>query len=89
MSTALNDIVIERERQKQIGTASFDEKNTRNDWVAYVSTYVGRASDAVRNKREFQDFRANMVKAAAVALAAVEAFDAGYACGPETEEMGE
>ena len=52
MSTALNDVVIERERQKQNGMDDFDKHNTKDNWVAYVATYAGRASSALRNERE-------------------------------------
>jgi len=80
---AVADIVSERERQIQLAhggdTASFDETNTKNDWIAYINAYLGRASDRVfRNEREGQSFRDNMVKAAALALAAIEAHDRGF-----------
>lgn len=79
MSNALNDIVIERDRQKQIGTDKNDPISSQNDWIAFVTAYLGRASRGVyRNEREGQEFRTNMVKVGALALAAIEAFDAGY-----------
>ena len=44
-----------------------------------IAAYVGRAADKVaRNEKEGQTFRANMVKVAALALAAIEAHDSGY-----------
>ena len=49
------------------------------DWIAYVSAYIGRASRKVlRNDVENQQFRENMVKAAALCVAAIEAYDKGY-----------
>lgn len=84
MSTALSDIVIERDKQRQNGMDDFDKNNTRNDWIAYINAYTGRAAQKVfRNQREGQSFRDNMVKAAALALAAIESYDEGYACGPD------
>lgn len=75
---ALNDVLNERNKQKASFT-DFDKTNTQNDWVAYISAYAGRAADRVlRNQREGQGFRENMVKVAALAIAAIEANDAGY-----------
>lgn len=80
-SKALDDVLNERQSQKNnpnIGD-SFDKTNTQNDWVAYISAYSGRAANKVlRNKKEEQKFRDNMVKTAALALAAVEAYDNGW-----------
>lgn len=83
MNEILEEIRKERARQTELAfagdTKSFDRTNSRNDWVAYISAYAGRAAEKVfRNKREGQDFRANMVKVAALAVAALEAHDAGY-----------
>jgi hypothetical protein len=73
------------ERLRQIGlahggnTEEFDKGNSQNDWVAYVVAYAGRAAQKVaRNEKEGQEFRANMVKVGALALAAIEAHDKGY-----------
>ncbi|MAT51427.1 MAG: hypothetical protein CMK32_09625 [Porticoccaceae bacterium] len=60
-----------------------------NDWVAYITAYAGRAAEKVyRNQRESElngkdscdkkRFRENMVKVAALALAAIEAHENGY-----------
>lgn len=79
----LQQVKVERERQKSLefaeDTESFDRTNSMNDWVAYLVAYAGRAAEKVfRNKREGQDFRSNMVKTAALAVAAIEAYDKGY-----------
>ncbi len=88
----LNEIMEERERQISIAhggdTESFDKTNRMNDWVGYVCAYAGRAAAKVaRNQKEDvetgvsrddkQRFRDNMVKVAALALAAIESHDAG------------
>lgn len=83
MDEILGEIRTERKRQKELAfagdTDSFDRTNSRNDWIAYICAYAGRAGEKViRNKREGQDFRSNMVKVAALALAALEAHDAGH-----------
>lgn len=88
----LLDVISERERQRTLpcevnGSAEvieeFDKGNSQNDWVAYITSYAGRASAKVaKNEAEGQRFRTNMVKVAALALAAIEAFDKGY-CDPD------
>lgn len=86
MSKAIENILAERQRQKQtqldangITMDEFDVGNSRNDWIAYINAYTGRAAEKVlRNQREACDFRENMVKAGALAIAAVEAYDKGY-----------
>jgi len=56
----------------------FDANNSHNDWIAYVNAYTGRAADkCMRNEREAQDFRENMLKAGGLIAAAIEAHDKG------------
>ena len=77
-SKALDDILNERQVQVEKGMNDFDKSNTKNDWVAYIVAYAGRAANKVlRNERENQTFRDNMVKTGALALAAIESFDKG------------
>ncbi|MGI9556483.1 MAG: hypothetical protein ACR2N5_00930 [Solirubrobacterales bacterium] len=82
--TIYEEIAKERERQVALAhggdTESFDRTNTQSDWVAYIAAYSGRASRKVfRNLRDGNPgFRENMVKVAALAVAAIEAFDAGH-----------
>ena len=83
MTQVLDDIVAERRRQRELAhggdTDEFDKSNSQNDWIAYINAYTGRAAEKVfRNEREDQKFRDNMIKAAALAVAAVEAYDKGY-----------
>lgn len=65
---------IEAERQYQDGIfgTQFDDKNTVNDWVAYISAYAGRAGAFTSDP---EDQRKAMVKVAALAVAALEALD--------------
>lgn len=79
----VEEIVEERFRQDTAGPIEemeeFDKSNTQNDWVGYICAYAGRAaSKVIRNQKENQTFRDNMVKVAALALAAIEAYDKGY-----------
>lgn len=83
MSTVIDDVKAERRRQIELAhggdTEEFDKGNSRNDWIAYLNAYSGRAAKKVfRNEREKQGFRENMVKAAAICVAAIEAHDKGY-----------
>lgn len=75
------EVAEERARQIAIAhggdTDKFDQTNRQNDWVAYICAYVGRASSRCHiNMRD--DFRSNMVKVAALAVAAIEAYDSGW-----------
>ncbi len=79
----LDEVLAERRRQITLAhggdTNKFDLHNNQNDWVAYIAAYNGRASQKVaRNEKEDQNFRVNMVKVAALATAAIEAYDNGY-----------
>jgi hypothetical protein len=79
----LDEIDAERERQVSGGpgvhTDDFDKTNTANDWIAYIIAYAGRAARRVyRNQREKQGYRENLVKTAALAVAALEAYDRGW-----------
>jgi len=73
------------ERAHQIEEEGFgpahDAENTCNDWVAYICAYAGRGVDCYANQREcssmYDHFRKQMVKVAALAVAAVEAVDRG------------
>lgn len=80
----LDEVFKERMRQVTVckhggDTDEFDKSNTQNDWIAYINAYTGRASQKVgRNEKEAQEFRTNMIKAAALCVAALEAYDKGY-----------
>ena len=81
--TIISDLIEELKYQqsKKFGgnTAEFDKTNTQNDWVAYIAAYAGRAAARVaRNEREGCEFRANMIKVAALAISAINAYDKGY-----------
>lgn len=83
MVKLVHNILAERLHQKELShggdTEAFDKTNTKNDWVAYINAYNGRAADkCFRNEREGQTFRSNMIKVAALALAALEANEKGY-----------
>jgi hypothetical protein len=80
MMRALEDIIKERARQKKIlNLDDFDKGNSQNDWVSYITAYAGRASQKVlKNEKQNENFRDNMIKVGALAVAAIEAYDNKY-----------
>jgi hypothetical protein len=71
----LEKIAGERQRQANLPGSEWDIRNTPGDWVAIVSHYVSaevRRNGVVPETQEFED---NLVKAAAVILAALEHID--------------
>jgi hypothetical protein len=76
MDEIFEEIKAERARQDQFWGEKFDAKNTANDWVAYIVRYVSTAAYDGR-ERKFTNvyFRSQMIKAAALCIAAIEALD--------------
>lgn len=68
----LAEIAEERKRQDELWGVEFDRKNTLNDWGTYIGQYTGYAAEMGRTPEEQRDF---MLKVAALAVAALEAFD--------------
>lgn len=70
----LDDICTERARQDhQWGGAAHDDQHNENDWNAYITRFLGRAltwepSDPVG----LANYRRDMIKVAALAVAAIE-----------------
>lgn len=78
----IEEILNELKKQKFLverGDAdTFDVNNTKNDWIAYLTAYLGRASDKVyRNEREEHEFRTTLIKVGVLLLSAIEAHDNG------------
>ena len=71
--TIMKAIETEVARQAIIGNSDNDDLNTPNDWVAYITSYAGRAADTHRNYNENQGFRENMIKVAALCVSALKA----------------
>ena len=64
-----NMIDSEREYQDAKWGPEFDDRNTANDWCAYINNYASRASTFDLNQDEFE---IAMLKVAALAVAAIE-----------------
>jgi hypothetical protein len=70
------DILAERQKAVEANKGALDSVSTANDWIAFVTAYLGRAAEGVyRNEREGQTFRENMVKAGGLIVSALVAYD--------------
>jgi len=70
--SVLKEIELEREYQESQWGTEFDDKNTANDWATYVAHYTSKATVVPFDP---QVWRRNMMKAATLAVAAIETFD--------------
>lgn len=70
--TIFAEINIERIRQDKMWGTAFDDKNTLNDWATYFAGYAYKASPL---KKDDAHSRAELVKLATMAVAAIEAHD--------------
>lgn len=69
------EIDAERDAQDAKWGAEFDDRNTAYNWAAYIAQYATR--NLIGNPRAASEvlFRADMVKVAALAVAAIESTD--------------
>ena len=67
-----DEIKAERDYQIDKWGEDFDSKNTANDWVAYITAYLGQAYTIPFNKVQYRKF---LIKVATLAVAAVETLD--------------
>lgn len=80
-SAVLSDIAYEREQQDaKYGGVGHDDYHTPNDWIVLIARYASNAAayPACREDWTEEDaarFRKNMVRAGALAVAAVEYID--------------
>ncbi len=72
---SIQEIQAEREAQKTRWSAENDMKWTPGEWAALVSRYATRSVFGDLRAINVQAFRADMVKAAALALACIETLD--------------
>jgi hypothetical protein len=74
-------IMQERIRQDGLWGDEFDQKNTANDWYAYISHYMSLAM-----RSHAQGYAVNMVKACGIAQAAILMIDRYGRCAPRHYE---
>ncbi len=72
LQTVLEEICVKCEYRDGKWEVEFDDCNTLNDWVTYITFYTGQAA---RMDVPPEDQRKNMLKAATLAVTAVESFD--------------
>jgi len=64
-----NNISEERNRQDAKWGSDFDNLNTPNDWIAYITQYAGKA---VTIPWDAETFRSSILKVATICVAALE-----------------
>lgn len=67
------EVSEERMKQRTRG-GGFDESNSKNDWITFICRYASGSGDRLWNRRDLE-FREAMIKVAALAFAAIEAYD--------------
>jgi hypothetical protein len=68
----LEEISEERQRQLTLAGVEFDMRNTPNDWAAIISSYALRNLSKKNIKPDANDFKEDMISAAAIILASIE-----------------
>ncbi len=68
----LEEVMAERKYQDRLWGTDFDDLNDLDNWARYVMTYCARATDPRATPAKQ---RRDMMKVAAIAVAACEAFD--------------
>jgi len=71
----LNAIQEERARQLNLPGSEFDAKRTPNDWLAISGRYLFGSAFAKNMKPSAKNYQEDLIKAAAVILAALENID--------------
>ena len=66
------EIDAERKKQEKKWGNDFDDKNTGNDWIAYITSYLGKG---LTYPWDGHRYRTRMVQVAALAVAAIENYD--------------
>ena len=81
-----DEIQAERAYQDNKWGTTFDDQNTVNDWMAYINIYGAKATDM---KATPETQRLNMMKVAALAVAACQAFDRNDGFAPRHYDVQE
>ena len=83
----ITEIAEERARQVKLWGNDFDDKNTANDWVAYVCNYVAAGAYVGRQEKYTpKRFREHLAKAAGLCISAMLAIDRNGDCTPRHYE---
>ncbi len=68
----LSNISHERARQDSLPGSEYDQKHSRNDWIAIATMYLSRAASRKQVPVSDEEYQDSLIKAAAVILAALE-----------------
>jgi hypothetical protein len=68
----LENISKERTRQNSLPGSEYDQKHSRNDWIAIATMYLSRAASRKQIPVTDEEYQDSLTKAAAVILAALE-----------------
>lgn len=71
----ITEIVNERLRQLELPGSEWDQRNSSADWIALITHYVSGETRRNGTKPNAEEYRDNMIKAAAIILATLEYFD--------------
>lgn len=71
LDTIITKIKGEHARQKSLWGTVFDDKNTLDNWIAFITAYCGKAFSADSPKKA----RHRLLQVATLAIAACEAYD--------------
>jgi len=87
LSEVLRGLELEVRRQEELWGTEFDDKNTANDWVAYICNYVAGGAHAGREEQYTpQRFTKHLLKAAALCISAILAIKRNGDCAPRHYE---
>jgi hypothetical protein len=81
MEKILEEIKAEREHQDHVwGGPDHDDNHHPYDWVVFIINYLGQSLSPIINKERdkknnYRIYRYNMIKVAALSVAAIEAID--------------
>lgn len=73
--SVLAEVTTERRYQEELYGEKKDDLNSPSTWVAIITRLLGAACSPTANSQDPVRFRTEMIKVAAVAVAAVEASD--------------
>lgn len=71
----IDEIINERLRQLALPGSEWDQRNSPADWIALITHYVSGETRRNGMKPNGDEYRDNLVKSAAIILAALEFYD--------------
>ena len=75
------EVNAERTRQRVQWGDDHDQRHNAHDWIALITEHAGRALEAHHRNAYSPAYRQQLIRVAALAVAAVEALDANNSLG--------